>query len=127
MQEVSRSSALASNRTIRRLEHLRESVAHASNIVNRLARDGEQEVGAESEGGAMEEARRRPLPVLPTVNLRAMMARYRRSTHPPPHELPPPPAPPQNSDAEVLAFDEIADPEVVEETETTADSTEDEI
>lgn len=134
MQEVSGSSAIASNRTIRRLEYLRESITQASNIVNRLAHNGE-EASAELEESSMEEARSRPLPDLPAANLRAMMARYRRSRHPASPELteqelsPPlvPPPPPQNSDAEGLASDEIADPEVVEETETTAVPEEDEI
>ena len=144
MQEVAGSSAMASNRTIRRLEYLRESITQASNIVSRLARDGEEEAGAESEDAGLEEARRRPLPDLPTANLRAIMARYRRSRHPaspelterelsPPLVPPPPPEdspPPSSIDAEVLAPDEIADPEVVavpEEAETTAVPTEDEI
>ena len=134
MQEVSGSSAMVSNRTIRRLEYLRESITQASDIVGRLTRDGEEEAGAEPEGPDIEEARRRPLPELPTANLRAIMARYRRSRHPTSPEvteqqLSPPlvPPPPPSVDTEVLAPDEIADPEVAEEAETTAVPTEDEI
>lgn len=111
MQEVSGSSAVASNRTIRRLEYLRESITQATNIVNRLARDGEEEASAEPEGAGMEEARRRRLPDLPTANLRALMARYRRSRHPVSPELTEQElSPPLNSDTDVLASDDIADP-----------------
>lgn len=134
MQEISGSSVVTSNRTIRRLEYLQESITQASNIVSRLARDSAEESSVEPEEG-IEEARRRPLPDLPTATLRGMMARYRQSRYPTSPELTeqelssplvPPPLP-LNSDAEELASDEIADPEVVEETETTTVPAEDEI
>lgn len=132
MQEEAGSSASVSNRTIRRLEYLRESITQASNTVGRITHDGEEEAGADPEGPDIEEARRRPLPELPTANLRAIMARYRQSRHPASPELTDqelsPPAPehnPPSTDADTLAHDEIADSEVVPASEPA--SVEDEI
>ena len=69
---------MSSDRTIQRLQVLRESIAHASDVVSRISRERQEEVSNDSEQ-AIAEARMRPLPSLPSANIRAIMERYRRS------------------------------------------------